>query len=109
MEYRDSEVEDAYQVRAGLRISPPRGRHRLASKNIYCPSDRRPLPVLRRGIDRRVRMVERSMTKLSIAQRLRAAREHAGLSQGQVALLLQLHRPPSANLKRAEGVSARRS
>jgi transcriptional regulator with XRE-family HTH domain len=44
-------------------------------------------------------MVERNMAKQEIAQRLRAAREHAGLSQGQVARLLQLHRPSVSELE----------
>lgn len=38
-------------------------------------------------------MSRRTATKAAIAKRLRAAREHAGLSQGQVAKLLGLHRP----------------
>jgi transcriptional regulator with XRE-family HTH domain len=44
-------------------------------------------------------MAERNMAKQVIAQRLRAAREHAGLSQGQVARLLQLHRPSVSELE----------
>jgi transcriptional regulator with XRE-family HTH domain len=44
-------------------------------------------------------MAERNMAKQAIAQRLRAAREHAGLSQGQVARLLQLHRPSVSELE----------
>lgn len=36
---------------------------------------------------------EQADRRPSIAARLRAAREHAGLSQGQVAKLLGLHRP----------------
>ena len=44
-------------------------------------------------------MVERNTSKQAIAQRLRAAREHAGLSQGQVARILQLHRPSISELE----------
>lgn len=44
-------------------------------------------------------MAERENLKQAIAQRLRAAREHAGLSQGQVARLLQLHRPSITELE----------
>jgi transcriptional regulator with XRE-family HTH domain len=46
-------------------------------------------------------MAERTATKLVIAQRLRSAREHAGLSQGQVARLLHLHRPSISELEAA--------
>jgi transcriptional regulator with XRE-family HTH domain len=38
-------------------------------------------------------MSKRVVTKEAIAKRLRLAREQAGLSQGQVARLLGLHRP----------------
>jgi len=38
-------------------------------------------------------MVPREPTKEAVAQRLRLAREQAGLSQGQVAKLVGMHRP----------------
>jgi transcriptional regulator with XRE-family HTH domain len=38
-------------------------------------------------------MAPREPTKEALAQRLRLAREQAGLSQGQVAKLLDMHRP----------------
>jgi len=44
-------------------------------------------------------MAERAAAKQVIAQRLRAAREHAGLSQGQVARLLHMHRPSISELE----------
>jgi transcriptional regulator with XRE-family HTH domain len=44
-------------------------------------------------------MAEQPDKKQAIAERLRAAREHAGLSQGQVAKLLQLHRPSISELE----------
>jgi transcriptional regulator with XRE-family HTH domain len=42
---------------------------------------------------REITMAREPVTKEAIAQRLRLAREQAGLSQGQVAKLLGLHRP----------------
>jgi transcriptional regulator with XRE-family HTH domain len=38
-------------------------------------------------------MAEPKLTKEELAHRLRLAREQAGLSQGQVARLLEMHRP----------------
>lgn len=35
----------------------------------------------------------------TLAQRLRTAREHAGLSQGQVARMLELHRPTVSEIE----------
>ena len=42
-------------------------------------------------------------TREQIAARLRAAREAAGLSQGQVAKLLKLHRPTVSEIEAADG------
>ena len=39
------------------------------------------------------------MTDEALAARLRAAREQAGLSQGQVAKLMQLHRPTISEIE----------
>ena len=44
-------------------------------------------------------MVKTDSTRLAIAKRLRAAREQAGLSQGQVAKILGLHRPTISEIE----------
>ncbi len=44
-------------------------------------------------------MPESKLTRIAIATRLRAARENAGLSQGQVAKLLGIHRPTVSEIE----------
>lgn len=44
-------------------------------------------------------MAEQGMQRESIAKRLRAAREQAGLSQGQVAKLMGWHRPTVSQIE----------
>lgn len=44
-------------------------------------------------------MASRGLTKEAVAQRLRLAREQAGLSQGQVAKLLKMHRPTISEIE----------
>lgn len=44
-------------------------------------------------------MDKTDLTPLTIAKRLRAAREQAGLSQGQVAKMLSLHRPTISEIE----------
>jgi transcriptional regulator with XRE-family HTH domain len=44
-------------------------------------------------------MAEPSPKRLAIANRLKAAREQAGLSQGQVAKILGLHRPSISEME----------
>ena len=44
-------------------------------------------------------MAEKDSTRAAIAQRLRTAREHAGLSQGQVARMLGLNRPAISEME----------
>jgi len=44
-------------------------------------------------------MVEHTARKRAIAQRLRAAREQAGLTQGQIAKLLNMHRPTVSEIE----------
>jgi len=44
-------------------------------------------------------MNERSDSKKRIVLRLRQAREYAGLSQGQVAVLLEVHRPTISEIE----------
>lgn len=52
-------------------------------------------------------MSEPDPKRLAIAARLRAARERAGLSQGQIAKLLALHRPSVSEIEAGRrGVSA---
>ncbi len=46
-------------------------------------------------------MTNESTKSAVIAERLRAARERAGLSQGQVAKLLNLHRPTISEIEAA--------
>ena len=52
-------------------------------------------------------MLNREAERLAIAQRLRAAREQVGLSQGQVAVMLGLQRPSVSEIEAGRrGVSA---
>ena len=44
-------------------------------------------------------MLESKLTRTDIATRLRAAREKAGLSQGQVAKLMGIHRPTISEIE----------
>lgn len=44
-------------------------------------------------------MIQSKPTKEELAQRLRFAREQAGLSQGQVARLLNMHRPTVSEIE----------
>lgn len=44
-------------------------------------------------------MEEPTIDRLAISVRLRSAREHAGLSQGQVASKLKLHRPAVSEIE----------
>ena len=44
-------------------------------------------------------MPERNVKRADVASRLRAARENSGLSQGQVAKLLGLHRPTISEIE----------
>lgn len=44
-------------------------------------------------------MSDQTTTRLSVAERLRAAREQAGLSQGQVARMLEFQRPTISEIE----------